>query len=67
MFLGGLVLIFMEAQRVEVRGLVMLMGGTMMGVPGFAVGVVSIVEAVSLRRVGTPDSPSDSASLESSQ
>ena len=57
-FLGGWALIFLEAQRPEVRGLVMLVGGAAIGIPGFAVGAASVAEVISQRRGGTPDSPS---------
>lgn len=60
-FIGGWGLIFLEAQRPEVRGLVMLVGGAAIGIPGFAVGAASVAQAFSQRRAGTPESPSQPA------
>jgi len=57
-FLGGWALIFLEVQRQDIRLAVLLVGGAAIGIPGFAVGAASVLEALSLRRVGTPESPS---------
>ena len=57
-FVGGWTLIFLEAQRPEVREAVLLVGGAAIGIPGFAVAATSILEAMVTRRVGTGGSQS---------
>lgn len=52
-FLGGWAVIFFEVQRPEIRESVLLFAGTVIGVPGLAVGATSIVEALARRRDGT--------------
>lgn len=66
-FLGGWALIFSEVQRAEVRESVLLFAGTVIGIPGLAVGFTSVVDAISQRRAGTPDSPSPPPEPQASQ
>jgi hypothetical protein len=65
-FLGGWALIFMEVSRPEIRESVLVLAGSVIGVPGLAVGATSIAEAISRRRSGTDDSPSQPAEQASS-
>lgn len=59
-FLGGWALIFMELQRAEARESVLLFLGGVVGLPVAAVGLSSVVEAISTRRGGTGTSSSPS-------
>lgn len=59
-FFGGWMLIFTEVRHPEVRWLVMLMGGTAIGIPGFAVGATAIFDAIARRQLGIDDSRSGS-------
>lgn len=56
-FLGGWALIFQEVARPEIRESVLLLAGSIIGVPGIAVGATSIAEALK-RRNGTDGSQS---------
>ena len=67
-FLGGWTLIFMEVSRPEIRESVLVLAGSVIGVPGLAVGATSIAEALARRRNGTDElqsQPADSASSSS--
>jgi len=65
-FLGGWALIFMEVTRPEVREAVLLLGGSLVGVPGLAVGAASVAGALTQRRNGTPGSSQQPAEVPSS-
>lgn len=66
-FLGGWGLIFSEVMRPEVRESVLVLAGSVIGVPGLAVGATSIAEAIASRRQsGTGGSPQEPASPASS-
>lgn len=65
-FLGGWALIFMEVMRPEVREAVLLLGGSLVGVPGLAVGAASVAEAITQRRNGTGGSSQPRAEVPSS-
>lgn len=68
-FLGGWTLIFMEVSRPEIRESVLVLAGSVIGVPGLAVGATSIAEALARRRNGIDElssQPADSASSSSS-
>lgn len=58
-FAGGWILIFMEAQRPEVREAILAFGGVAIGIPGLAQGATSLLDAWAARRAGTGDSPSE--------
>ncbi len=65
-FFGGWVLIFLEVTKPEVRESVLILAGTVIGVPGLAVGASTVAEAVTARRNGTGGSPSQPAEPASS-
>ena len=52
-------MIFLEIRRPEIRDSVLVLGGSLLGVPGIALGASSIVEAVRARAGtgGPPGSP----------
>lgn len=54
-FLGGWAIVFMEVRRPEIRDSVLVLGGSLLGVPGLALGASSIADA--LRRRGGTDGP----------
>lgn len=56
-FFGGWIIVFMEVSRPEVRESVLVLAGSVIGVPGLAVGASSVAEAIR-RRTGTGGSPS---------
>lgn len=58
-FFGGWTLIFSEVRHPEVRAIVLLVGGAAIGIPGFAVGAASILDAIARRQTGTGGSPSE--------
>lgn len=60
-WIGGWVLVFMEVQRTEIRESVLAFCGSLLVVPGAAVGATAIVEALAGRRSGTGGSPSPEA------
>jgi hypothetical protein len=66
-FLGGWTLIFMEVSRPDIRESVLVLAGSVIGVPGLAVGATSIAEAVARRRNGIDDSSPPSVASASSQ
>lgn len=57
-FLAGWTLIFMEVSRSEVRESVLVLAGSVIGVPGIWAGGAAVVDAVRGRQDGTGDSPS---------
>lgn len=66
-FVGGWTLIFMEVSRSEIRESVLVLAGSIIGVPGLWAGGEKVVEVVQRRRSGTDGSPSPPAeSAESS-
>ncbi|WP_097319413.1 hypothetical protein [Paractinoplanes atraurantiacus] len=52
-FAGGWLLIFLEVTRPEIRESVLVLAGSVVGVPGVALGARSVVDAVR-SRAGTP-------------
>jgi hypothetical protein len=71
-FLGGWAMIFLEIRRPEIRDSVLVLGGSLLGVPGLALGASSVVEAIR-SRTGTagpsgspPAGPSSSSQPSSS-
>lgn len=57
-FAGGWTVIFMEISRPEVREAVLLLCGSLIVVPGAAVGASAVVDSVNRSRGGTPGPPS---------
>lgn len=66
-FFGGWALIFMEVSRPEIRESVLVLAGSVIGVPGLAIGRDAVVEAIVRRRNGTGGSPSQLAESVSPQ
>ena len=54
-FVGGWAVIFMEVSRPEIRESVLVLAGSIVGIPGLAVGGQAIAAAI--RRNGTGGSP----------
>lgn len=59
LFVAGLILVFWEVSQPEIRDSVLILGGTLLGIPSAALGATSLAEAVLSRGgTGSPSSPS---------
>lgn len=59
-FIGGWVITFMEVARPEIRESVLILCGSLITVPGAAVGAAAVVDSLNRRQGGTPEQPSSS-------
>lgn len=62
LFVAGLVLVFWEVSRPEIRDSVLILGGSLLGGPSAALGATSIAQAIVSRAgTGSQSSPSPGA------